>query len=112
MSESRQPLVLAEVLAALRKRALWPVWLATFLFSGLAALFMVFATVTAESRGIAQPANLWFTYAAGAVSVRALGARLPEEGEELRHGNVVLKVESVVERRIEKVRIEILEAAA
>ena len=78
MSGMRQPMDLDEVFTAFRKRELWPVWLATFLFSGLASLFMVFATVTAESRGIAQPANLWLTYAAGAVSVRALGARLPE----------------------------------
>jgi MFS family permease len=69
---------LRDVLNALRKRELWPVWLATLLFSGLASLFMVFATVTAASRGVEQPANLWLTYALGAVSVRALGARLPE----------------------------------
>jgi predicted MFS family arabinose efflux permease len=69
---------LGDVWAAMRKRRLWPVWLATLLFSGLASLFMVFATVTAATRGIDKPANLWLTYALGAVSVRALGARLPE----------------------------------
>ncbi len=78
MSGARASLMPRAVFQALRKRDLWPVWLATFLFSGMAALFMVFATVTAESRGIPNPANLWLTYAAGAVSVRALGARLPE----------------------------------
>ena len=79
MSGKKVPIEMTEVFTAFRKRALWPVWLATFLFSGMAALFMVFATVTAESRGIAQPANLWLTYAAGAISVRALGVRLPQQ---------------------------------
>lgn len=38
--------------------------------------------------------------------------RLPEEGEELRQGNVVLRIDLVVDRRIDKVTIEILEVAA
>jgi CBS domain containing-hemolysin-like protein len=33
--------------------------------------------------------------------------RLPEKGEELRHNNLVLTVQSVVERRVERVAIEI-----
>ena len=38
--------------------------------------------------------------------------RLPEEGEELRHANVVLRIDKVVDRRIDRVQIQILEAAA
>jgi len=71
-------MVPGEILHAFQKRELWPVWVATLLFSGLASIFMVFATVTAASRGVDQPANLWLTYALGAIGVRALGARLPE----------------------------------
>jgi len=70
--------VRGEIIDALRQRRLWPVWVATLMFSGLASIFMVFATVTAAARGVEQPADLWLTYALGAVSVRALGARLPE----------------------------------
>ena len=35
--------------------------------------------------------------------------RLPEDGEQLRHENVVLTVKGVVERRVDKVDVEILE---
>jgi CBS domain containing-hemolysin-like protein len=35
--------------------------------------------------------------------------RLPDEGETLRHENLVLTVEKVVERRVDRVAIEILE---
>ena len=73
-----QPLRLTEVVRALRQRSLWPCWLATFVFSGLAKLFMAFATVVAASRGIENPPDFWLTYAAGAVFVRLLGARLPD----------------------------------
>lgn len=38
--------------------------------------------------------------------------RLPEQGEELVQENVTLRVESVVERRVERVAVEIAEAAA
>lgn len=64
--------------SALVRRALFPVWLATMIFAGLVATFMVFATVTAEQRGVHQPATLWLTYALGAVTVRLLGARVPD----------------------------------
>lgn len=64
--------------AALLQRPLWPVWLATIVFSGLLGLFFAFATVAAERRGIERPAVIWFSYAAGAVAVRLLGARLPD----------------------------------
>ncbi len=62
---------------ALLARRLWSVWLATVVFSGLVAVFMAFITVTAARRGIATPADVWFTYAGGAVAVRLFGARLP-----------------------------------
>jgi len=66
------------VLRALRHPALWPTWLATTVFSSLVAVFMTFATVTAESRGVATPASLWLSYALGAAAVRLFGGRLPD----------------------------------
>lgn len=57
---------------------LWPVWGATVVFSGLVAVFMAFATVTAARGGASEPADLWFAYGGGAVTVRLLGARLPD----------------------------------
>lgn len=63
---------------ALVQRELWPVWLATVAFSGLVAIFMAFATVAAQRRGVTNPAMLWLTYAAGACVVRVVGAKLPE----------------------------------
>ncbi|MBX2804213.1 MAG: MFS transporter [Myxococcales bacterium] len=66
------------VSSALRHRALWSVWLATTVFSAMVAVFMAYATVVAADRGVAHPANLWFAYAGGAVTVRLLGARLPD----------------------------------
>jgi predicted MFS family arabinose efflux permease len=66
------------VLRALAERRLWPVWLATAVFAGLVGVFMAFATVTAQARGIGDPANLWLAYAVGAVGVRLIGARLPD----------------------------------
>lgn len=62
---------------ALTARPLWSVWLATVVFSGLVAVFMAFITVTAARRGMPAPADVWFTYAGGAVAVRLFGARLP-----------------------------------
>ena len=67
-----------EALRALRRRPLWSVWLATVAFAGLVAVFMTFATVAAEQRGIERAPSLWLTYALGAVAVRLLGARLPD----------------------------------
>ena len=67
-----------QVLGALRRRPLWSVWLATSLFGGMVSMFMAFASVTAERRGVDNPASLWLAYAAGAVTVRVLGARLPD----------------------------------
>jgi MFS family permease len=71
-------LELGFVIDTLRRRALWPVWFAESAFSAMVAMFMTFATVTAERRGVAHPASLWFSYAVGAIGVRVFGARLPD----------------------------------
>ncbi len=76
--ESHKPPGAAEVLRALRQRNLWPVWLATCIFAALVMLFFSFATVVAKSRGVQWPATYWLTYAAGSVSVRLFGARIPD----------------------------------
>ncbi len=68
-----------EALDALGRRRVYSVWLATMIFSGLVAVFMTFATVTAERRGVPRPASLWLSYAVGAVAVRLFGARLPDK---------------------------------
>ena len=64
---------------ALSARRLLPAWVATAIFSGLVAVFMAFATVTAADRGVEHPATIWLTYAGGAVAVRLVGAWLPEK---------------------------------
>ncbi len=74
----RKPLPLRETLVALKARPLWPVWWATIVFASLVAVFMAFVNVTAEARGLSDPTIAWFSYAGGAVMVRALGATLPE----------------------------------
>lgn len=74
--EARIPM--NQAIPALRRAPLWPVWLASITFSGLVGIFMTFATVTAEGRGIDRPSTLWLSYALGAVVVRLLGARLPD----------------------------------
>ncbi len=66
------------VRVALGHRSLWPVWLATGVFAGLVSVFMAFATVAAEGRGVENPAMVWLSYAGGAVLVRLVGAKLPE----------------------------------
>ena len=82
---------LRDVIRALSRTPLVPVWLATFCFSALVAVFMTFATVTAESRldslvqsgahdpgFLTQPASLWLPYALAAISVRLFGSRFPD----------------------------------
>ncbi len=73
-----KPLALREILAELRRPALWPAWLATLVFATLVVLFMAFASVTAQARGIANPASFWWTYALGAIGIRVFGARMPD----------------------------------
>jgi MFS family permease len=67
-----------EALGALTARPLWAVWLATVAFAALVAVFMTFATVAATHRDVPDAPSLWLSYALGAVSVRAFGARLPD----------------------------------
>jgi MFS family permease len=71
-------LAVAAALRGLAAQPLVPVWFASALFSGLVAIFMTFATVAAERRGIARPATLWLAYAVAAIFVRAAGAKLPD----------------------------------
>lgn len=88
--ENRERFTLAKALEALRHRSLWPAWAGTCVFAGLVAVFMSFATVAAEARGIAAPAMVWGTYAGGAVLVRLFGAKLPERLGLFRVGSVSL----------------------
>lgn len=67
-----------QALPALWRPPLWPVWLASVVFSGFVALFMTFATVAAERRGVEHAASLWLSYALGASAVRLFGGKLPD----------------------------------
>jgi MFS family permease len=68
-----------DVLRALMARPLWSLWCATIAFASMVTIFIAFATVAAEARGIENPAWLWATYGTGAVGVRVIGARLPDQ---------------------------------
>lgn len=70
---------LGSVLKALLARPLWSLWCAVIPFASLVTLFIAFATVTAESIGVEHPAWIWGMYGAGAIGVRAVGARLPDK---------------------------------
>jgi MFS family permease len=76
---TKERLQFKAVLTALRKPELLPTWMATLVFAGMVELFFVFASVTAESRNIPNPARFWLTYAIGAVFVRLVGARIPDK---------------------------------
>jgi len=65
-------------LAAIVSPQLVPVWWATAVFGGAVSVFLAFATVAAESRGLANPGAFFLTYAGGAAAMRVVGARLPE----------------------------------
>jgi MFS family permease len=69
---------LGGALRALIARPTIPVWWATAVFSTLVAAYMAFATVSARESGFGAPGTIWLAYAAGAVSVRVFGARLPD----------------------------------
>ena len=73
-----QPRGVAATRRALLSKALAPVWLATVVFAAMVSVFMAFVTVAAERRGIADPAAVWLSYAAGAAAIRLIGARLPD----------------------------------
>jgi len=63
-----------------------------------------------QALGTALPeSDDWSTL--GGFVFHALG-RLPTEGEELRHGNVLLRVVKVVDRRVDRVQIETLSTVA
>lgn len=72
------PTGLRVVLRGLLVPGMWPVWMATTVFSGMVAVFFAFATVAGADRGIELATLVWLTYAGGAISVRLLGARLPD----------------------------------
>lgn len=57
---------------------LWPVWIATVIFATQVSVFMAFATVAGQRRGLANPALLWLGYASGAALIRLLGGRHPD----------------------------------
>ncbi len=65
-------------LSRLMRGGLSSIWGATLLFAGSVAIFLAFATVTAEDRGIEDGAWVWVAYAAAAVSVRTVGAQMPD----------------------------------
>lgn len=67
-----------DVWTVLRARPLWSVWLADAVFSALVAVFMAFALVVADQRGLPHSADLWMAYGMGAIGVRVAGARLPD----------------------------------
>lgn len=73
-----EPFRAGAVASALGARPLWSVWLATTVFSGLVAVFMSFASVAAEKRGIFDPTVIWLGYPLAAASIRLFGARLPD----------------------------------
>lgn len=85
-----EPIRFAEARDALLAPPLFPVWTATGFFAGLVSVFMAFVLVVAESRGMPNPATIWFTYAGGAVSVRFFGARLPDRVGPAKVGFVAL----------------------
>lgn len=59
-------------------RRLWSLWWSTIAFAGGASLLMTFASVVGAARGMEMPTAFWFTYVAGAVAARLIGAKLPE----------------------------------
>jgi MFS family permease len=77
-TRSPERVTLEAALEALRRIPMLPVWTATVVFASMVAVFMSFATVTAEARGAENPSTVWLTYAVGAVMVRLIGAKLPE----------------------------------
>ncbi len=76
--EIREPIDWRRVRAGLLEPQLWPVWFATVIFAGLVAMYMAFSTVSAQAKGVANPALLWLFYGGAAVTVRVFGARLPD----------------------------------
>jgi len=78
-STSRKNLSWKTIRYGLLEPQLWSVWLATIVFGGMVSMYMAFSTVSAQSKGIENPALLWLMYGGGAVGVRFLGARIPDK---------------------------------
>lgn len=75
---ARQPFRWRSVGRSLLEPQLFPVWLATIVFAGLVAMYVAFSTVSAQAKGVENPALLWLFYGGGAVMVRLFGARIPD----------------------------------
>jgi MFS family permease len=70
-----RPAELRSIFDAMTSRSLRSTWFATIVFSGFVSVYMAFATVSAEHRGLASPASIWFTYAGGAIAIRSTGGK-------------------------------------
>lgn len=68
----------SNTLSYLLSTRLHPLWWSTIAFAGAVAIFMTFASVVGASRGMSLPTAAWFTYVAGALCARLLGAKVPE----------------------------------
>ncbi|TVR02516.1 MAG: MFS transporter [Deltaproteobacteria bacterium] len=77
-AERRPPPGPAALVRALLHPRLAPVWIATLVFAAIFSAILYFGAVAAETRNVPKPTWLWFTYAGGAITVRLLGARLPD----------------------------------
>ena len=71
------PISASAAISALQAPAVRPVWFATAALSALIASFFAFSTVSADHRGVENPALLWLTYSLGAAGVRLVFAFLP-----------------------------------
>jgi len=79
LATHRKTSSISRTVGALLQSVVRPTWGATIIFASLVAVFMSFATVTAQYRGISTPADIWFFYASGAIGVRIFGAKLPDK---------------------------------
>ena len=77
-SPSSAPQGSAPAWRALVTPSILPVWWVSVAFAAMLSAVLFFSVVVAENRGLERPADLWFTYALGAVVVRLAGARLPD----------------------------------
>ncbi len=93
--EAREPFRWSAAWEALTRRRLVPVWSATIVFAAMVAVFMSFGTVAAETRNVPAPAAVWAAYSGGAVTVRLIGAALPDRLGAFRVGAVSLLLYSL-----------------
>ncbi len=66
------------IVSAMVHPRLMSIWLANATLGIAMSVFLAFATVAADARGVGNPALLWFTFAGGAILVRLAGARIPD----------------------------------